>query len=91
MESEDSSDDENQFDDGIDFDNPVERISDQQQPSAQSNNEDKTSKAGVIWAKLHDGDEIMIRIENSKACYSPCQFLTIDEHLLPLKCRCSFL
>ena len=35
-----------------------------------------------LWERL---------IENSKACYRPNQFLTVDEQLLPLKCRCSFL
>ena len=30
-------------------------------------------------------------IENCRACYLPSQFLTVDEQLLPTRCRCAFL
>ena len=52
-----SSDDECESE----FDEPIECSSDQQPPSGQSTNLDKTSKAGVHWTKLDDGDETCIR------------------------------
>ncbi|RMZ95679.1 piggyBac transposable element-derived 3-like [Brachionus plicatilis] len=52
-----SSDDECESE----FDEPIECSSDQQPPSGQSRNLDKTSKAGVHWTKLDDGDETGIR------------------------------
>jgi hypothetical protein len=43
---------------------------------------DKFALASDLWYPF---------IENCKRCYNPSQHLTIDEQLLPCKCRCSFI
>lgn len=59
--TEDSSDDESEVDCDDDIDDQVECGSDQEDALGQSTNEDKTSKAGVIWTFLNDGDETRVR------------------------------
>lgn len=61
IDSENSSDDKSEVNCDNEIDDQVESGTDQVDALGQSKNEDKTSKAGVIWTLLNDGEETTVR------------------------------